>query len=186
MRQTRRGFTLMELTVVVVILALVFSLVLPIVENSTPSYRLSAGIRQIGSFMELAHAESVSSRKPYAVVYDFDNNQHWMLIPVERPVDGDPEKTQWVLDQDDPEARTDVEYLPDNVYFQSIQNSEGQTSQGGTVTIQYNSTSGRGSHIITLGVRTDEDAQLDPWSVKYNTLTRSLTYNNGPLSFYKE
>ncbi|MDF1661659.1 MAG: hypothetical protein P1V97_07790, partial [Planctomycetota bacterium] len=91
-----------------------------------------------------------------------------------------------VLDQDDPEARTDTESLPQDVFFQSIQNSEGQTSEGGTITIQYNSTSGRGSHIITLGVRTDEDQQLNPWSVKYNTLTRSLTYNNGPLSFYKE
>lgn len=176
----------MELTVVTVILALVFALVLPIVESSTPSYRLRSAVRQIGSFMELAHAESVSSRKPYAVVYDFDSSQHYMLIPVERPVDGDPEQTQWVLDPDDPEARTDVETLPEGVFFQSIQNSEGQTSQGGTITIQYNSTSGRGSHIITLGVRTDEDTQLDPWSVKYNTLTRSLTYNNGPLSFYRE
>jgi prepilin-type N-terminal cleavage/methylation domain-containing protein len=186
MGRLRRAFTLMELSVVVIILALAFALILPIAENSTPGYRLGGGIRQIGSFMELGHAESIAARKPFAVVYDFGSRTHWMLIPVERPVDGDSEKTQWVLDESDPESRTDPQEMPDNVFFQSIQTADGQGSQGGTVTIQYDGTGDRGSHIVTLGIQTEDGPQLTPLSVKYNSLTRSLTYGNGQLTFYRE
>jgi prepilin-type N-terminal cleavage/methylation domain-containing protein len=186
MTRFQRAFTLMELMAVVIILSLAFALILPIAENSTPAYRLKAGIRTIGSFMESGHAESIASRKPFALVYDFDSSTRWLLLPVERSVDGDSEKKQFVLDETDPEARTQTEYLPENVFFQSIETADGQTSQSGTVTVRFDGSGNRGSHIVTLDIRIEDGAEFQPWSVKYNSLTRSLTYNNGKLSFYKE
>jgi Tfp pilus assembly protein FimT len=190
MRRLRAGaaFTLMELTVVMLIMALTFAIVLPISENATPGFRLESAQRIIGSFIESSHSESVASRRPFGVVYDFDNRAFWTLIPVEQPIDGDPERTQWVLDPNDEEARTEPDILPDDISFASVETAEGESYTGGQRIIEFDPQGHRGSHAVTLRYvdLSGDGPQLTAVGVKYNVLTRSLVYGDGQLSFYKE
>lgn len=177
----------MELSVVMVILAVTFALILPLAENATPGYRLGSAARIVGSNIASVHGDAVASRRPFAIVYDFDQRQFWIIVPTEQPVDGNPDQTQWVLNENDFEARTPPEDLPRDVIFQSVQTADGQSFQGGQATIRFDSLGNRGSHIVTLGIRDDygDTGGFQPVSVKYNAMTRSLNYGAN-LSFFSE
>lgn len=182
-----RHFTLIELMITVGLMAMAFALILPLAEGSTPTYRLRAAARQVGGAIEVTHSEAVASRRPFAVVYDFNNNTIFTIVPVERPIEGQDDKTQWVLDENDPESYTPPEELPKNVVLESVQTAEGEAFQGGQRIIRFDPGSTRGSHIVTITVRDPEGlVTLQPWSIKYNTMTRSLTYREGSLTFFRE
>ena len=186
-RRSTRGFTLMELTVVMIILGLTFAVVLPIATNATPGYRLKSAVRTIGSFAESSHAEAVSSSRPFAVVYDLDNREFWTIVPKQVPVEGNPAQMRWVLDEQDEEQRTPPQELPRDIVFQSVQSAAGEEFRSGQRIIRFDTIGNEGSHIVTVAFQDpDEGTTSQPWSVKYNAMTRSLTYREGAQTFYRE
>jgi len=186
-RQTGcNAFTLIELTVVMMIMALTFSLVIPLSENATPSYRLKSAIRIMGSFIESSQAEAIASRRPYAIGYDFDARTFWTVIPIEREVEGDPDKKHWVLEEDNEETYTPSEVLPQNIRFKAIRQASGQELTRGRHIIVFDKLGTKGSHIVVLGIVEEDGREGDSLAVKYNTMTGSLRYGDANLRFYTE
>lgn len=187
MRRSRRGFTLIELFAVIGILALTFAVVLPLTENSVPSYRLGSAVRNVGGAIDFAASEAVAGRRPYGLIYDFESRSYSFLTPTEVEDENNPEVTRFILDESNEEAYVDPEVLPADVVLVSVQTGDGRVVDSGRILIRFDPLGVRGSHIVILGVRSSEDdASVQPKGVKFNALTRSLNYGDGNLTFYTE
>jgi prepilin-type N-terminal cleavage/methylation domain-containing protein len=80
-RRARGGFTLLELLAVVALLGLVLFFVIPNLDGLTPRARLRATARRIGSTMELAQGEAISSGKQFTMAYDLNKKMYWIILP---------------------------------------------------------------------------------------------------------
>jgi len=87
---SRRSFTLIELSAVVLIITILLVSVIPKLDNLAPSSRLSAGARYVAGTIETAQSEAISQRQEFVIAYDLDRNTYWIILPEghERSPDG--------------------------------------------------------------------------------------------------
>jgi general secretion pathway protein H len=80
-----KGFTLIELIVVLVIISLMTALVTPRLIGSLTKMNLKTSAQKISSFLRYARSQAVSEQTVYHAVFDFENNS--MYIKNEKPPD---------------------------------------------------------------------------------------------------
>jgi len=73
-RQCRRGFTLIEMTVVLVIIAIGLTLAVPLIEGGFDSREVRRAARQIASTMVHCRVEAVSKAEPQGLVINPERN----------------------------------------------------------------------------------------------------------------
>lgn len=76
-----RGFTFIELMVVVAIMGLLLGFVVLRLDDMVPSSRLSAAARQVASHVGMARGEAVAAGKVHAIAYDLTRQQYAVLTP---------------------------------------------------------------------------------------------------------
>jgi len=64
-KRSERGFTVMELMVVVGLMAIISAIAMPSFVSWLPSYRLSAGARQVAADLQLARMKAISQNTTY-------------------------------------------------------------------------------------------------------------------------
>ncbi len=74
LRRRAAGLTLIELSVVLVIMGLALALAMPFVGRGMESVRIAAGRRRVVSFLTDAGVRAVNTGKPVLVGYDFASN----------------------------------------------------------------------------------------------------------------
>jgi prepilin-type N-terminal cleavage/methylation domain-containing protein len=89
-RRSRRGFSLIEILIVVIVLGIAASIIIPQVSGSG-SLNASAAARTVLSDLLYAQARAISTGQPHYVSFDTDNQQYsiyalsssavWTLIP---------------------------------------------------------------------------------------------------------
>jgi prepilin-type N-terminal cleavage/methylation domain-containing protein len=86
----RKGVTLIELIVVMVIIAIGAVLLVPSIGAWLPNYRLRSGTRDVVSTLRFAQMKAVSTNMPYGVAFDANSCQLYRssggLIPEGSPV----------------------------------------------------------------------------------------------------
>ncbi len=87
-----RGFTLIEVMAVMMIVGIVLIAIVPALDGMVPSYRMTAGARKVASTIELAQSEAIGRRKEYAIAYDLDHHTYWLVLP--QAPGGDDERRQ--------------------------------------------------------------------------------------------
>jgi prepilin-type N-terminal cleavage/methylation domain-containing protein len=75
-----RGFSLIEVTIVIVIILLMTSATVPWMRNFTEASRLRSAARSIRSLMEFARNSAVTQRTEYAVVFDLGQQEYWLSL----------------------------------------------------------------------------------------------------------
>jgi general secretion pathway protein H len=70
----RRGFTLIEMTLVIVIIAIAMAVVVPLIDGGLTSREVRRGVRQIAGLMNHLRNEAVSTGKPTGMVIDVEEN----------------------------------------------------------------------------------------------------------------
>jgi type II secretion system protein H len=80
-----RGFTLIELIVVLVIISLMMALVTPRLIGSLTKMNLKTSAQKISSSLRYARSQAVSEQTVYHAVFDFENNS--IYIKKENPQD---------------------------------------------------------------------------------------------------
>lgn len=81
------GFTIMELLVTMVVLAIVVTITIPVFARWLPDYRLRRAARDVYSNMQLAKMSAVRNNATWAIVFDTGTNRY--LVCSEDGVDND-------------------------------------------------------------------------------------------------
>lgn len=80
-RARRRGFSLIEVMAVMMVLAVLLLSVIPAVDGMVPKYRLRGGAREVAGLIEEAQGVAISNRREYKVVFDLDDDTYHLILP---------------------------------------------------------------------------------------------------------
>jgi len=123
------GFTLIEISVVVLIIALVLTTVTVKLDNYLPSSRTEAGARELLSTVDLARISAVAYGRAYDLVLDLDGNRYRIVTPLDK--DGKPART--------PEDRVANSWtdLPQGVTFGTVYRGTDQVYDRGLFVLTF-------------------------------------------------
>jgi len=79
-RSSRRGFTFIELMVVIIIIAVLTSISAPLFKNTFAEIQLNQTLRQLQTFIGFLHQRSVIERKVIYLKVDNQQKQYWGQI----------------------------------------------------------------------------------------------------------
>jgi prepilin-type N-terminal cleavage/methylation domain-containing protein len=115
----QKGFTLIELAVVILLIGVFFLLAIPKFENIT-DVNIKSASRRLGGTVRYLYSEAVFKKNVYKLLFDIDNGEYWIQV-----LDGNEFKIPA-----DPFLRK--KKLPEGVYFKDIitQRSAGKTQKG--------------------------------------------------------
>lgn len=78
MRKTNHGFSMMEILVVLLIMAIIVALALPTAINSLKGYKLHSDATSIASYLNVARMKAASQYAPYRVVVNVAARTYWI------------------------------------------------------------------------------------------------------------
>jgi general secretion pathway protein H len=88
-----KGFSLLEVIVVLVLLSLSFALIAPSLSRFSKSVELKAAAKKVAAILRYYRSEAIHQGKVYQVLFDSDLMQV-KVQPVESENQGEPEKTE--------------------------------------------------------------------------------------------
>ena|SRR3989442_969447 len=100
-----RGFTLLELLVVILILALAASVVTPAVGRSTDAIRVRAKVASLSAILRHTREQAIGSRKPYTVNIDPDAHRVNVMLS-DTVVRSRAIPADWTIEANPPNALT--------------------------------------------------------------------------------
>lgn len=74
--KSERGFTLLELIIVLFVMVVGFGVVASNINNGGQNTRLQAAARDIASALRYAHGQALMTRRPVAVAVNLENNSY--------------------------------------------------------------------------------------------------------------
>jgi len=151
-RKRQAGFTLIEITVVVILIGLIVSTAIVRLDNTLPSTRTESAARKILSTLDLARTTAIAKAAPYEVVFDFKEQQYGIRIPFDeegRPVA-------------DPEARPMLSWLAvgDGVILRGLLDPTGQMVDDGQYALPFDPLGAARDLSLFLGSDANEDYEL--------------------------
>ena len=73
-----KGFTLIELTIVIAIMMILYAIATPSLRNLAPSSRLKSSAREIQSLLTYARDVAMTENTVYLVNFDLDQQRYWL------------------------------------------------------------------------------------------------------------
>jgi len=81
-----KGFSLLELVLVLFLMGLIVGLALPFVVETLDRVKLQSEARQIASTIQFARSEAISKKKLFTFNANIDQNKYWLAIPKEKKI----------------------------------------------------------------------------------------------------
>jgi len=81
-----KGFTLLELVLVLFLMGLILGLALPFAVQTLDRVKLQSEARQIASTIQYARSEAISKKKLFTLNANINKNKYWLAIPKERKI----------------------------------------------------------------------------------------------------
>ena len=172
-QRTDNGFTLIELAVVILIIAVIATAVAPNLDSLSPKYSLRAGAREIASTIEECRSQSIVKGKTYSLVYDLDNQRYWILMPENLDEYGEP------LD-DEREPVIPKKTLPTGVTIAEIITADDNSHSSGEIQLDLSPFGNTGSHIVVVQYKDEEEMRI--W-VRTNALLGFTTFHYDEVGF---
>lgn len=163
----RRGFTLVEILVVLLIISVSLMVVAVNVGALTPTTRLTAAARRVAATITSARDEAALGGHVVGMGYDLETQEYWLEVP--REALADPE------DAEGPRVRLLTHRLPPEVVFEDIQLAAGAQSSGSRVVVDFYPEGTAFRQIVHLH---SDEVNQDIW-IEVNPLTADtqLTYS---------
>ena len=73
-----KGFTLIELTIVIALMVILYAIATPSLRNLAPSSRLKSSAREIQSILTYARDVAMTENTVYLVTFDLDEQRYWL------------------------------------------------------------------------------------------------------------
>lgn len=124
-----KGFTLIEIMVVVVIVAALFTFTIPSLSGVNENNRLRASVRELTNLMKYARTEAVFNARTTQVFLDTEQHEYWLDLrnPADNRRNSDKLKTTM-------ERRRELEK---NVAFEAVNAVEKNILKSGTIAIDF-------------------------------------------------
>ena len=81
-----KGFSLLELILVLFLMGLIVGLALPFVVKTLDRVKLQSEARQIASALQFVRSEAISKKKIFTFNANIDQNKYWLAIPKEKKI----------------------------------------------------------------------------------------------------
>lgn len=167
-----RGFTLVELMVVVVIVGLMVGVAATRLDFMVPKYRLRGAAREVAGLFKAARSRAAGSGKDVYVEIDLPRGLYWMLVAFPKAAEG--------IEAADPKA---LEYqpvqqqaLPEGVKFVDVIQGAQERIDTGRARMRV-TPFGSSAHLI-VNMKNADDREI---SVKMNGFTGSITFFEGRM-----
>ena len=146
------GFTLIEITVVVIIISLVMSMAIVRLDSVLPSTRNESVARELIATLDFARLQAIGRGHEYEVVLDFDKQQYGIRMPFDdegRLVTDDDEKTilRW-------------REISDGVEMRSVLDPRGVRIREGQYPIPFDSQGAARDVYIYIGAQENTDYEV--------------------------
>lgn len=171
-QDVRRGFTLIELMLVCVIIGVMVGLAVTRLDLLVPKYRMRAAARDVSSVLRQGKARAAAQGKDVYFEADLSQGRYWLLAPFPkedptdpRPVESRPLQYEAVF----------VRQLPDDVHFVEAILGDKERATAGRIRVRL-SAFGASSHVILNMTNTDK-ATI---SLKMNGFTGLISYHDDP------
>ncbi len=120
--QARRGFSLVELMVVVAVLGLIVGIVTISYKNVLPRTQLNSAVRVLSDHLHGTRSEAIARNREFLFQYDLDNNTYWVLTPYWNDSEGGLSPYLVIYEEYEADLRRIHETkLPEGVSFHGIQ-----------------------------------------------------------------
>ena len=170
----RRGLTLVELAIVIVILGVALTLVVTSVGSLVPGERLEAQASGVASAYAVARSLAAATGVPHSIVYDLDEQTYWILAPPLSEEDPDDPFASRRREPDE-KRRVDIVSLPSNVEIVAIEYGSDSSVSSGRVQIEVTPLGTTSAHRVRLRHVTSEQERL----VVFNPLTGRASIIDG-------
>ncbi len=168
-----RGFTLLELMVVLIIIMVMVTAVVPNLDMLSPKYSLRAGAREIAATIESIRSQSVLIGKTFSIVYDLEEQQYWILMPQELDEYGEPTDNER-------EIAGRKRDLPAGVEIVEVVSADNDSHKGAEVQFDFSPFGNTGSHVVVVQYGEEEDMRI--W-VRINALLGFTTFHYEEVGF---
>jgi len=167
------GFTLIEITVVVIIIGMVASIAMVQLDGMLPSTRTEAAARELLAQMDFARIQSIAKSQEYDIVFDFEEQRYAIRVPFDQ--DG-----KIVRDPEDREFLS-WHYLEHGTYLQGLIDTRGALISEGRYALSYNPLgTSREVYIYLKGSASQEDKDFE-MTVRVLALTGIASVFQGHL-----
>ncbi len=150
----QRGFSLLELIVVLLIISLMMALVSPRLIGSLTKMNLKTSAQKISSSLRYARSQAVSGQITYKADFDFENNR--MTIQPENPVDNefsyfkDETEPMETSDSSEKQHTTESYFLPDGIHFEKALIGTDEINSGLFTVMFYPAGNSSGGSIVLI------------------------------------
>jgi type II secretion system protein H len=117
------GFTLIEIMLVVMIIAVMTGISMPLMKGTFQSARIKAASREVAGFLRLARNTAVLRERPCEIRFNLEKDQYWLVLLDENANEEDLNKRQERRERQELKIGEDaasVHELPKDVHFAVI------------------------------------------------------------------
>jgi prepilin-type N-terminal cleavage/methylation domain-containing protein len=171
-----RGFTFVELIVVLAILAFAFTYAIIHLDGATGSARLSSAARQVGTTIEFLRGHAIQASRPLEMHIDLDRGE-WRTVIPPRPSEAEKDRRE-----EEEVLVTDPIALPKNIRFDAIQMDTTDARRGGELVIYFSPLGEVAPNGFLISLVSDDPSLGDEeahFAIEVNGLTGEVSYTRG-------
>ncbi len=175
MNQDRRGFTLIELTVTLLIITIILAITLPKIGNAIFSSDLNHSVRQLRALLSVARNNAILERVPRRIVCDIPKGE----IRIEREIRKQNDDQDTVRYERDRSVLIHTFRLPAGVKIEDVITETGEKELNGIATLRIGVNGTIAGNLIHL------KKKGEPVTLKINPLTGRVTIEKGYIEEYR-
>ncbi|MGB0952187.1 MAG: pilus assembly FimT family protein [Planctomycetota bacterium] len=146
------GFTLIEITAVVILVALIASTAIVRLDGVLPSTRVESVGRGILATMDLARTQAIARARPYEVILDFEEQRYGIRVPFD-------DEGMLIANEED-RPMLSWTSLQDGALLLGVLDPRGQTISDGIYPVEFDAQGASSDLHLYLGLEDMKDFEL--------------------------
>ena len=170
----RQGFTLMEIIVVVIIIAIMMGVAFPTMRDMAENNRLRSSVREMMSLMKYARSEAVFNNRTTEIFIDTEKREFWLDLRTPDPKTGkyDPKAPKATMER--------KRQLEDKIWVKGANVLDQNILDNGVVAVDFFPDGTASPALITLALEKSEEKETN-YTIEVFKSTGMVELNEGDL-----